>query len=125
MAKLKSVAPISNEDLAAIPVKELGPAVRFYETVMGFTTVSRGDTTAVLRRDDAQIGLIVQSDHQPGEAGSLAFAVDDLDDLHRELTASGAHPGQFGVGHWNGKRFRTFFVREDENGYCYCFHHPL
>lgn len=125
MAKLKSVAPISNEDLSALPVKELVPAIAYYETVMGFSVVRRDVTTATLRRDGAEIGLVVKSDHWPEEAGSFAFAVDDLDALHHELTERGGKPGQFGTGEWNGKKYRTFFMREDENGYCYCFHHPL
>jgi catechol 2,3-dioxygenase-like lactoylglutathione lyase family enzyme len=123
MAKLQSVAPVSNEDTGALPVKELGPAVAFYESVMGFTTLEREPTQAVLRRDDAQIGLVAKDDHQPSEAGSLAFAVDDLDTVHRELSERRGKPGEFGRSARGGKQYRTFFMREDENGYCYCFYH--
>jgi catechol 2,3-dioxygenase-like lactoylglutathione lyase family enzyme len=125
LAHLKSVSPVSNEDAAALPVKELGPAVAFYEAILGFTTVRRDALTAVLRRDDAQIGLIVKIDHLPGEAGSLAFAVDNLDALHCELTERGGQPSQFGIDDWGGKKSRTFFLRETENGYCYCFYCPV
>jgi hypothetical protein len=125
MAKLKSVSPISNEDASALPVKELGSAIAYYESVMGFTVISRDATTAVLQRDGAQIGLVIKRDHQPHEAGSLAFAVDDLDGLHRELSERGGKPGEFGIDEWGGKQFRTFFMREEENGYCYCFYHPV
>src|SRR5260370_12690813 len=85
MAKLMDVSPVSNEDTRELPVKNLGPAVVYYESIMGFITISRDATTAVLRRDNAEIGLVVKSDHQPHEAGSLAFKVDDHDTLHREL----------------------------------------
>src|SRR6187551_459743 len=122
MAKLKSVAPIANEDPSALPVRELGPAITYLESVMGFTVLSRDVTTATLRRDGSQIGLALKCDHQPGEAGSLAFEVDDLDALHRELSARGGKPGEFGFNEWDGKKFRTFFMREQENGYCYCFY---
>jgi lactoylglutathione lyase len=125
MAKLKSVSPISNEDAGALPVKELGPAVAYYESVMGFTVISRDATTAELKRDGAQIGLVIKRDHRPHEAGSLAFAVDDLGGLHRELSERGGKPGNFGIDEWGGKQFRTFFMREEENGYCYCFYHPV
>jgi lactoylglutathione lyase len=125
MAKLKSVSPVSNEDTMMLPVKELGPAVAYYESVMGFTTVGRDANTAILRRDDAEIGLVVKSGHQPHEAGSLAFKVDDLDALHRELAERGGKPGEFDSEDWGGKQFRTFFMREDENGYCYCFYCPV
>lgn len=125
MARLESVSPISKEDTRMLPVKELGPAVAYYESVMGFTTVGRDADTATLRRDEAEIGLVVKMDHGPQEAGSLAFQVDDLDALHHELTARGGGPGEFGVDDWGGKRFRTFFMREDTNGYCYCFYCPF
>ncbi len=78
--------------------------------------------TAVLRRDVVRIGLVVKADHRPSEAGSLVFAVDDLDALHRELAERGGEPGKFGNSEWGGKQYRTFFMREDENGYCYCFY---
>ena len=123
MAKLESVAPISNEDTSALPVKELTPAIAYYESVMGFTTIRRDAATAVLQRDEAQIGLVVKDDHLPSEAGSFAFAADDLDALHRELSERGGNPGEFGFSGWGGKQYRTFFMREDENGYCFCFYH--
>ena len=124
MAQLKAVYPISGEDTNALPVKEIGPAIRFYETVLRFSTASHDATTASLTRDDVRIGLVREMDHKPDEAGSLAFAVDDLDAMHHELQESGAQPGKFGTDQWGGKQYRTFFVREDENGYCYCFYHP-
>jgi hypothetical protein len=118
------VYPISGEDLKALPVQEIGPAVAYYEAVLGFSVVSRDATTATLSRDDVRIGLVRKPDHEPKEAGSMAFAVDDLDAMHHELQASRANPGKFGTDQWGGKQYRTFFVREDENGYCYCFYHP-
>jgi predicted enzyme related to lactoylglutathione lyase len=125
MAKLKSVSPVSNEDTRMLPVKDVGPAIAYYESVLGFTTVGRDANTAILRRDDAEIGLVVKSDHQPHEAGSLAFKVDDLDALHRELAQRGGNPGEFDIEDWGGKQYRTFFMREHENGYCYCFYCPV
>jgi lactoylglutathione lyase len=124
MAQLKSVYPISGEDLNALPVKEIEPAIAFYEAVLGFSVASRSPSAATLTRDDVRIGLVRKADHEPTEAGSIAFSVDDLDAMHHELQQSGAQPGKFGIDQWGGKQYRTFFVREDENGYCYCFHHP-
>ena len=124
MAQLKRVGPVSNEDTNALPVKEIGPAVAFYETILGFSVVSRDESSAALTRDQVRIGLVCQADHEPGQAGSLAFAVDDLDAMHRELQARGGKPGKFGIDQWGGKQYRTFFLREEENGYCYCFYQP-
>jgi hypothetical protein len=92
---------------------------------MGFTVISRDATTATLQRDGARIGLVIKRNHQPGDAGSLAFAVDDLEGLHRELSERGGKPGEFGIDEWDGKQFHTFFMREDRDGYCYCFYHPV
>ena len=108
-----------------LPVKDVGPTIAYYESVLGFTTVGRDANTAILRRDDAEIGLVVKSDHQPHEAGSLAFKVDDLDALHRELAQRGGNPGEFDIEDWGGKQYRTFFMRENENGYCNCFYCPV
>ena len=124
MSRLKAVAPISGEDTNALPVKDVGPAVAFYESVLGFSVISRDTGAAALARDDVRIGLVRKPDHKPGEAGSLAFAVDDLDRMHREIQTRGGRPGEFGTDQWGGKHYRTFFLREDENGYCYCFYQP-
>ena len=125
MTQIKAVYPISDEDPKALPVKDLGPAITFYETVLGFSVVLRDTSTAVLARDEIRIGLVRKQDHEPGEAGSLAFAVNDLEAMHRELQARGGHPGEFGIDEWGGKQYRTFFLREEENGYCYCFYCPV
>jgi len=124
MARLQSVVPVSDEDIYALPVKDLGPAVAFYETVLGFTAVNHDSSAAVLTRDDVRIGLARKTDHEPSKAGSIAFKVDQLEAMHRELQASGANPGEFGTDEWGGKQYRTFFLREDNNGYCYCFYRP-
>ena len=122
MARIKAVYPISDEDPNALPVKDLGPAIRFYEAVLGFAPVSRDRSTAVLARDGVRIGLVVEAGHEPGRAGSFAFEVDDLEALHRELQARGGNPGEFGTDEWDGRQHRTFFLREAENGYCFCFY---
>jgi catechol 2,3-dioxygenase-like lactoylglutathione lyase family enzyme len=124
MAKLTAAYPISDEDVNALPVKEIAPAVAFYTSVLGFSVVRQDDSAAVLIRDQVQIGLVSKPEHDPKKAGSLAFAVDDLDALRHELQEHGGRPGEFGVDEWGGKRYRTFFLREDENGYCYCFYCP-
>src|ERR1051326_1585241 len=102
MAKLTSVCAVSDEDTNALPVKEIESAIRFYEHVLGFSVVNRNSSSAVLRRDDAQIGIFQRPDHDPGRAGSIAFSVDDIEALRRELDASGANPGELGLDEWGG-----------------------
>lgn len=121
---LKGAYPISGEDLMALPVKEIGPAVDFYRTVLAFDVVSRDVNTAVLQRDSAMIGLLRKPDHKPEEAGSFAFGVTVIEAHHQELDGRGLDLGQLGVQEWDGKEYRVFFLRESQDGYCYCFTQP-
>ena len=125
MAKREAVYPISDEKIEALPVRNLDAAITFYTTVLGFTVLRQEEASAELCRDEVRLGLLESKDHEPGKAGSLAFAVDDLERMHGELELAGAKPGVFGTDEWGGKQYRTFFVREDTNGYCYCYYSPI
>jgi lactoylglutathione lyase len=125
MKQLNGVYPISGEDLSALPVKAIGLAVAFYRDVLGFSVVAQDDTTAAVQRDDARLGLVKKPDHKPGEAGSCAFGVTDLDAMHKELGGRGLDLGVIDTQEWGGKQYRVFFLREAENGYCYCFSQPI
>ncbi len=125
MKQFKGVYPISGEDPNALPVKEIGPAVEFYKTVLGFSVVASDEATATLQRDDARLGLVRKPDHKPGEAGSCAFSVTDLDAMRAELDGRGLDLGVIRIDEWDVKKYRVFFLREAENGYCYCFTQPL
>ncbi len=109
MKQFKGVYPISGEDLNALPVKEIGPAVEFYTNVLAFSVVARDDTTATIQRDDARLGLVRKPDHKPEEAGSCAFSVTDLDAMRAEMVAR-MPPGQRG-GHAGGRVRGVVFVR--------------
>lgn len=124
MPRIEGAYPIAGEDVNALPVLDIGPAVEFYESILGFAVERREADSAVLSRDAARIGLVRREDHKPEEAGSLAFAVDDLEAMHGELLAKGGNLSGFRFDVWSGRRYRIFFLREDVNGYCYCFHHP-
>jgi hypothetical protein len=125
MPRILSVGPISGEDTNALPVKEIAPAAVFYQSVLQFSVIRQDTTTAVLSRDDVRIGLLRDPAHDPKKAGSIAFKVDDLDALHAELLSTRADVGVFGTDEWGGRKHRTFFLREDTNGYCYCFYKPI
>jgi len=124
MKQFSGVYPISGEDLSALPVKAIGPAVAFYQSVLGFSVVASDEATATLRRDDVRLGLVRKPDHKPEEAGSCAFAVANLDAMHRELDGRGLDLGGIRIDEWDGKKYRVFFLRESEDGYCYCFSQP-
>ena len=72
MALMKSVSPISDEDLDALPVRDLASAIDFYQRLLGLSVASQSPTAAVLTRDSIRIGLVQSNDHEPGKAGSLA-----------------------------------------------------
>jgi hypothetical protein len=125
MKQFKGVYPISGDDLTALPVKEIGPAVEFYKTVLRFSVVASNEATATVQRDDARLGLVRKPDHKPEEAGSCAFAVADLDTMRAELDGRGLDLSDIRIDEWNGTAYRVFFLREAENGYCYCFNQRL
>ena len=124
MKQFSGVYPISGEDLSALPVKAIGPAVAFYQSVLGFSVMASDEATATLRRDDVRLGLVRKPDHKPEEARSCAFAVANLDAMHRELDGRGLDLGGIRIDEWDGKKYRVFFLRESEDGYCYCFSQP-
>ena len=125
MKQFNGVYPISGEDLSALPVKAIGPAVEFYRDVLGFAVVSQDEEKATVQRDDARLGLVKKPDHKPGEAGSCAFGVTDLDAMHGNWTAAASTWAVIRTDEWGGKKYRVFFLREAENGYCYCFSQPV
>lgn len=92
--------------------------------MLGFSVLSSDATTATLHRDGARLGLVRKPDHNPAEAGSCCFAVSDLDAARKELDGRGLDLGAIRTDEWGGKKYRVFFLREAENGYCYCFSQP-
>ena len=117
----RGVYPIGDTDPNALPVKEIGPAVGYYMHVLGFALVAQDRQSAVLKRDDAQIGLAVNG--QNPEQASCYFAVSDVEALRRELDAKGIQPGDLHVQEHQGQRYRVFFAKEPY-GVCFCFGQP-
>jgi len=120
-AVFQGVYPIGETDTNALPVKEIGPAVGYYTQVLGFSLVGKEARTAVLKRDEAQIGLEVNG--QDPEQASCYFAVSDVEALRRELEAKGIQPGDVRVQEHGGNRYRVFFAKEPY-GVCFCFGQP-
>ncbi len=115
------VYPIGDTDVANLPVKHLGPAIGYYTQVLGFSVVSRAEKQAMLRRDEAQIGLAENG--QDPEQASCYFPVGDVEGLRRELEAKGIDPSPVRVDLHEGKQYRVFFAREPY-GVCFCFGQP-
>ncbi len=120
-AVFKGAYPIGDTDTQALPVKDLGPAIGYYTQVLGFSVVAKGEDTAVLRRDEAQIGLAKNG--QDPEQASCYFSVSDVEALRRELDAKGIEPSAIRVDEHQGKHYRVFFAKEPY-GVCFCFGQP-
>src|SRR6188508_3128185 len=89
------VAPIGDTDTSALPIRSLGPAIGYYTQVLGFSVVSKEKDRAVLRRDDATIGLAVNG--ADPEQASCYFGVSDVEALRSELEAKGIQPSPLRV----------------------------
>jgi lactoylglutathione lyase len=117
----EAVHPIGDTDTNALPAKVIGPAVGYYTQCLGFTLVRRDQTTAVLQRDGARIGLAVNG--RDPEQASCYFPVSDIEALRRELDGKGIEPGEVHLQEHDGRRFRVFFAKEPY-GVCFCFGQP-
>jgi catechol 2,3-dioxygenase-like lactoylglutathione lyase family enzyme len=127
--QFKTVSPIGSVDANAVPVKEIDPAAKFYTEVLGFSLVRKDPNSAVLKREDVQVRLVVKPDHDPKRAGSFYFGVADVEALRAEFVAKGAKPGAIEIQAHQGKHYRLFFLREcdmmeSHDGYCFCFGQP-
>ena len=110
-------------DTMHLPVPDVAAAMPFYETVLGFRVISRGDTpypSAVLGRDDLQIGL-EENGGDPTQDG-CAFHVRGLHALFAEFAANGLAkaPSDFGTEHRDGIPWTVCYVIAPD-GLCYWF----
>ena len=110
-------------DNLSLPVRDLAAALPFYETVLGFRVLSRGDTppnSAVLARDQVRIGL-AENGGDPTQDG-CAFHVKDLGALFAEFKANGLHKelSDFSTEQRDGVAWKVFFVVAPD-GLCYWF----
>ena len=119
-AHFKTAFPYA-KDAMNLPVHDVNAAIPFYESVMGFRLVSRGDTpvkTAVLQRDDIRIGL-AENGRDPTQEGCF-FEVDDVEAAFAELKERGyGKDPEFRVDRYGTTSFRVFFVVAPD-GLCYC-----
>jgi hypothetical protein len=114
----RGVYPIGDTDVTALPIRAVGPAVAHYTHVLGFHLISKTNTTALLARDDARIGLAVNG--KDPEQASCYFEVSDVEALHEELSARGIEPSPLRDEQHGSGRQRIFFAQEPF-GVCFCF----
>ena len=121
MATFKSAKPYMADEMN-LPVHDLDTAVPFYEKIMGFRVVERGESpcrSAVLARDGIQIGL-AENGGDPTQEGCF-FEVDDAEAAFAELKSNGLDREQadFRIDRYGDISYKVFFVVAPD-GLCYC-----
>ena len=106
-----------------LPVADLASALPFYEHVLGFRVVSRGESphrSAVLARDQVQMRL-TENGGDPTQDG-CAFHVTGLEPLFAEFQANGLQKQtpDYGTEQHGDATWRVFYVIAPD-GLCYWF----
>jgi lactoylglutathione lyase len=109
-------------DAMSLPVSSVEAALPFYQTVLGFTVVSRSSTpqnAAVLGRDRIQM-RIAENGGDSSQDG-CAFHVTDLESLFAEFTANGLEKlSEFSTERHGDHEWKVFYVVAPD-GLCYWF----
>jgi catechol 2,3-dioxygenase-like lactoylglutathione lyase family enzyme len=110
------------DDKMNLPVADVVSALPFYETVLGFTVVSRSEDpkAAVLSRDGVEIGL-AENGGDPSQDG-CAFHVKDIESLFTEFKANGLQKelSDYSTEKRGGVDWKVFYVVAPD-GLCYWF----
>jgi catechol 2,3-dioxygenase-like lactoylglutathione lyase family enzyme len=110
-------------DAMNLPVKDVAASIPFYETVLGFRVLSRGDTphaSAVLGRD--QIEICLAENGGDSSQDGCAFHVTGVESLADEFMASGLKKeiSSFDVEKHGDASWKVFYVVAPD-GLCYWF----
>ena len=112
------------DDVLALPVKDIDQASDWYCKHFDMTEVARKDVpvpTVILERDGTQIGFAVNG----GDASQdgAAIRVTQIEHLKSDFEAKGVNVGNWRVDERDGQEFQVFFVVAPD-GLCYYFHEP-
>ncbi len=117
----KKVSPINNSmDMEGVTVRALEVAINGWARVLGLSVVTMDEASALLKRDEVQMRLLLKADHDPKTAGSCYIEVSDVEAMRSELIEKGASPGKIEMRHHGNKMYRVFFLVERDDGYCFC-----
>ena len=116
-AVFKSAWPYA-KDALHLPVKSVDDALPFYETVMGFTSVSHQENpkTVILGRDQIKIGLC-ENGGDPSQEGCF-FEVDNIEAAFEEIKGKPGTGSDFRIDKFGDASLRVFFVVAPD-GLCY------
>ena len=105
-----------------LPVGDLAAALPFYQSMLGFTLLSRADAphaSAILTRDQVRIGL-AENGGDPEQDG-CAFHVKGLHALREEFLSSGLEKlGKIDIEQRKDGSWQVFYVVAPD-GLCYWF----
>lgn len=123
--RFRKAFPYEN-DVLALPVKDLDAASTWYSVHFGMTEVERRDRPApavILERDGVQIGFAVNGGDSTKEGAGVL--VSNIGGMKAELESKGASVGNWRVDEWkDGQKYQVFFVVAPD-GLCYYFHEPI
>lgn len=113
------------QDVLALPVKDLDAASQWYCAHFGMVEVERREQpvpTVVLERDGVRIGFAING----GDASQdgAAILVSNIERMKDELERNGASIGNWRIDERGGKRFQVSFAVAPD-GLCYYFHEPI
>ena len=125
MGKLFEAAYPFQENVLALPVKDIDQAADWYGEKFGLVEVERRDDplpAVIMERDGARIGFQVNG----GDAGNdgAAILVADAARARDELAVRGVETGNWRVDERDGKKYQVFFVVAPD-GLCFYFHQLL
>lgn len=113
------------DDVLALPIKDLEIASSYYTAAFGMHEVSRSNGATpqvVLERDGVRIGFAVNGGDSSQDGA--AILVTDAHRAREELAANGIEISNWRVDDRDGLRYQVFFVVAPD-GLCYYFHAPV
>jgi catechol 2,3-dioxygenase-like lactoylglutathione lyase family enzyme len=123
--RLFESASAFQDDVLALPVRDIDIAAKWYADSFAMVEVERHDApspTIILERDGIRIGFSVNG----GDASQdgAAILVTDIVEARRELEGNGVETANWRVDERDGQKFQVFFVVAPD-GLCYYFHQLL
>jgi catechol 2,3-dioxygenase-like lactoylglutathione lyase family enzyme len=121
--RFKKAFPYQNNVLA-LPVKDLDAASKWYRKHFGMIEVERLDQpvpTVIFERDGTRIGFAINGG-DPAQDGA-AVLVSNIRGMKDELEANEVKIGNWRVDEREGQKYQVFFVIAPD-GLCYYFHEP-
>ena len=120
----EAASPFQN-DVLALPVKDLDEAATWYGKAFGLSEVDRTSDPVpkvVMARDGVQIGFAINGE-DPTQDGA-AILVSDIQKVRDEVEANGVETANWRIDERDGERYQVFFVVAPD-GLCYYFHQRI